>query len=166
MVRFYLGDDSAGTLLGKTRTDADGNFSFTVDSYEDLGFIPSDDSKVVDFYAEVEERGPLERLGDESADGGLSFEDGIVLRNSAPDQLGLVQAGTSSNPYISGIISWSQNDAAFDHEDVTIELSRGATFGTVEGVAVTNADGSFTFLPAGIDDNTSATFSVRAVLLG
>ena len=133
LVRFYLGSDNAGTELGKTRTDDDGKFSFTVDSYEDLGFIATDTSKSVSIYAEVEERGPLDRLGDETADGGMSFDDGIVLRNAAPDQFVLEQAGTSSNPFIKGTISWSQHDAAFDHEDVTIEFSRGATFGTVEG---------------------------------
>ncbi len=159
-VRFFYKSGANEVEFGKTRTEEDGSFSFTPFAYDDLGFTLDSEVEIV---VKVEERTPLQRLGEEAAVDTESFWVKII-ENTAPDQLGLIQSDNTSNPYIEGTISWSQYGAAFDHEDVTIEFSRGATFGTVEGVAVTNADGSFTFLPAGIDDNTSTTFSVRAVL--
>ena len=143
-VRFYVGGTGPEHEIGRVKTDADGHFDFTPDAADvAVGMVT--------ITAKVEERGPLDRIGDPSFFSTLTIDFEMVA-DSAPtistfklkNNAGAIEDNLAYDPTLTGTIT--DGDAG-TIEGVTIEFSRDTNFQSVEGIAVTDELGQFIYVP-------------------
>ncbi|MEX2170470.1 MAG: choice-of-anchor Q domain-containing protein, partial [Pirellulales bacterium] len=167
-VLFYTEDyfsNPSRTSVGSVVTDADGDFEFVP-----TGLTAGTSPTLYTYYAVAEERTPLMAPGISmrSAEDASDFAF-YLAENKAPIINSLeLQSDTgaddddneTSNPMITGQVSNPYGSVA----GITIEFDEDGTPTTVEGIAVTDANGQFTYLPTSvIEDDEPFTINARAV---